>query len=90
MSQHPAVQVLTPLSGCAVAVLVTWYTSGLSYFMSVVLAPQNSMVAAVASCMVLGGFLNGVEPRFKELSNLMKGLVGEQSPVQLVAAPALC
>ncbi|KAL0020410.1 hypothetical protein WJX77_000240 [Trebouxia sp. C0004] len=59
-----------------VAVLVTWYTSGLGYLMSVVMAPQNSMVAAVAVCMIVGGFLNGVEPRYRSLSSVMKHVFG--------------
>lgn len=61
----------------AVAVLVTWYTSGLGYLMSVVMAPQNSMVAAVAVCMIVGGFLNGVEPRYRALTPIMKHVFGE-------------
>lgn len=64
--------------GPAVAVLVTWYTSGLGYLMSVTLAPQNSMVAAVAVCMIVGGFLNGVEPRYRTLTTPMKHVFGEQ------------
>lgn len=59
-----------------VAVLVTWYTSGLGYLMSVVMAPQNSMVAAVAVCMIVGGFLNGIEPRYRSLSPIMKHVFG--------------
>ncbi|KAL0037315.1 hypothetical protein WJX79_001603 [Trebouxia sp. C0005] len=59
-----------------VAVLVTWYTSGLGYLVSVVMAPQNSMVAAVAVCMIVGGFLNGVEPRYRSLSPVMKHVFG--------------
>lgn len=62
----------------AVAVLVTWYTSGLGYLMSVVMAPQNSMVAAVATCMIVGGFLNGVEPRYRALSPVMQKVIGMQ------------
>ena len=65
--------------GDAVAVLVTWYTSGLGYLMSVVMAPQNSMVAAVAVCMIVGGFLNGVEPRYRSLSPVMKHVFGESN-----------
>ena len=63
--------------GAAVAVLVTWYTSGLGYFMSVVMAPQNSMVAAVAVCMIVGGFLNGVEPKYRTLTTPMKHVFGQ-------------
>ena len=65
----------------AVAVLVTWYTSGLGYLMSVVMAPQNSMVAAVAVCMIVGGFLNGVEPKFRTLTTPMKHVFGQSSPL---------
>ena len=46
--------------------------------MSVTLAPQNSMVAAVAVCMIVGGFLNGVEPRYRTLTTPMKHVFGEQ------------
>lgn len=60
------------------AVLVTWYTSGLGYLMSVIMAPQNSMVAAVAVCMIVGGFLNGVEPRYRTLTTPMKHVFGKQ------------
>ena len=60
------------------AVSVTWYTSGLGYLMSVILAPQNSMVAAVAVCMIVGGFLNGVEPRYRTLTTPMKHVFGKQ------------
>ena len=66
------------LNGSAVAVLVTWYTSGLGYLMSVIMAPQNSMVAAVAVCMIVGGFLNGVEPRYRTLTTSMKHVFGKQ------------
>ena len=45
--------------------------------MSVVMAPQNSMVAAVAVCMIVGGFLNGVEPRYRALTPIMKHVFGE-------------
>ena len=75
----------------AVAVLVTWYTSGLGYLMSVVMAPQNSMVGAVAVCMIVGGFLNGVEPRYRTLSPVMKHVFGEAPALSLslcyLAAP---
>ena len=67
----------------AVAVLVTWYTSGLGYLMSVVMAPQNSMVAAVATCMIVGGFLNGVEPRYRALSPIMQKVIGGLSKLHL-------
>ena len=68
---------LTIVPLVAVAVLVAWYTSGLGYLMSVIMAPQNSMVAAVAACMILGGFLNGVEPKYRSLSPVMKRVIGE-------------
>ncbi len=38
------------------------------------------MVAVVALTMVIGGFLNGVEPRLRELSNFMKGVEGDVPP----------
>jgi hypothetical protein len=60
-----------------VAWLVAWYSSGLGYWASVAMAPQNSMVAAATSIMVLGGFLNGVDPRFRSLSPLMKHVIGQ-------------
>ncbi len=53
-----------------------WYCSGLGYVMSVMLEPQNSMVASVAIVLVLGGFFNGVEPRFRTLSPTMKTVFG--------------
>jgi len=59
-----------------VAWLVAWYSSGLGYLASVAMAPQNSMVAAATSIMVLGGFLNGVDPRFRSLSPFMKHVIG--------------
>ncbi len=61
---------------CAVSLGVTWYTSGLGYVMSVMLEQQNSMVASVAVCLVLGGFFNGIEPRFRTLSSFMKVVFG--------------
>lgn len=61
----------------AVAVGVVWYCSGLGYVMSVMLEPQNSMVASVAIVLVLGGFFNGVEPRFRTLTPTMKTVFGE-------------
>ena len=60
----------------AVAVAVVWYCSGLGYVMSVMLEPQNSMVASVAIVLVLGGFFNGVEPRFRTLTPTMKAVFG--------------
>ena len=65
-------------AGCcpAVAVAVVWYCSGLGYVMSVMLEPQNSMVASVAIVLVLGGFFNGVEPRFRTLTPTMKAVFG--------------
>jgi len=63
--------------GCgAVSLGVVWYTSGLGYVMSVMLEQQNSMVASVATCLVLGGFFNGIEPRFRTLSPFMKVVFG--------------
>jgi hypothetical protein len=41
------------------------------------LEPQNSMVASVAIVLVLGGFFNGVEPRFRTLTPTMKTVFGE-------------
>ena len=58
---------------------VVWYCSGLGYVMSVMLEPQNSMVASVAIVLVLGGFFNGVEPRFRTLTPTMKTVFGEPS-----------
>lgn len=59
--------------------LVAWYASGLGYWASVAMAPQNSMVAAATSIMILGGFLNGVDPRFRSLSPFMKHVIGQLS-----------
>ena len=61
----------------AVAWLVAWYASGLGYWASVAMAPQNSMVAAATSVMIMGGFLNGVDPSFRSLSPFMKHVIGE-------------
>lgn len=61
----------------AVAVGVVWYCSGLGYMMSVMLEPQNSMVASVAIVLVLGGFFNGVEPRLRTQTPFMKNVFGE-------------
>ena len=72
-----------------VAVLVTWYTSGLGYLMSVVMAPQNSMVGAVATCMIVGGFLNGVEPRYRALSPIMQKVIGMLSSLLHYTASSL-
>lgn len=58
---------------------VVWYCSGLGYVMSVMLEPQNSMVASVAIVLVLGGFFNGVEPRFRTLTPTMKTVFGAPS-----------
>ncbi len=64
-----------------VRVVTQWlcwsHSTRLGYLMSVVMAPQNSMVAAVTVCMVVGGFLNGVEPRYRSLSPVMKHVFGE-------------
>lgn len=60
---------------------MTWYTSGLGYVMSVMLEQQNSMVASVAVCLVLGGFFNGIEPRFRTLSSFMKVVFGAHHPL---------
>lgn len=60
----------------AVAWLVAWYASGLGYWASVAMAPQNSMVAAATTVMIMGGFLNGVDPRFRSLSPFMKHVIG--------------
>ena len=57
-----------------------WYCSGLGYVMSVMLEPQNSMVASVAIVLVLGGFFNGVEPRFRTLTPTMKAVFGAPHP----------
>ncbi|KAK9803611.1 hypothetical protein WJX72_004863 [[Myrmecia] bisecta] len=59
-----------------VSLLVVWYTTGLGYLLSVVMAPQNSMVAVVAVTLVFGGFLNGVEPKYRSLTQLMKHVFG--------------
>ena len=64
----------------AVAWMVAWYASGLGYWASVAMAPQNSMVAAATCIMILGGFLNGVDPRFRSLSPFMKHVIGEPAP----------
>jgi len=45
--------------------------------MSVMLEPQNSMVASVAIVLVLGGFFNGVEPRLRTQTPFMKNVFGE-------------
>ena len=58
------------------AVLVVWYASGVGYCMSVLLAPQNALTASVATIMITGGFLNGVQPRYSSLSPFMKHAVG--------------
>jgi hypothetical protein len=60
----------------AVSLGVVWYTSGLGYVMSVMLEPANSMVASVAVCLVLGGFFNGIEPRYRTLSDPVKAIFG--------------
>ena len=60
----------------AVAVLVVWYASGVGYVASILMAPQNAMTAAVATVMIMGGFLNGVQPRYVSLSPFMKRAVG--------------
>ena len=44
--------------------------------MSVMLEPQNSMVASVAIVLVLGGFFNGVEPRLRTQTPFMKNVFG--------------
>lgn len=69
--------------GSAVSLGVVWYTSGLGYVMSVMLEQQNSMVASVAVCLVLGGFFNGIEPRFRTLSSFMKAVFGAPPPLLL-------
>ena len=61
------------------AVLVVWYASGVGYVASILMAPQNAMTAAVATVMIMGGFLNGVQPRYVSLSPFMKRAVGERS-----------
>lgn len=53
--------------------------------MSVIMAPQNSMVAAVAVCMIVGGFLNGIEPAYRTLTTPMKHVFGQSTAI---AAPS--
>lgn len=62
--------------GMAVAVLVVWYTSGLAYLCSVLMAHQNAQIAAVSATVVCGGFLNGVQPRYRDLSKTMRIITG--------------
>ena len=57
--------------------------------MSVVMAPQNSMVGAVAVCMIVGGFLNGVEPRYRSLSPVMKHVFGKNDLCRAVLCCAV-
>eukprot|EP00884_Botryococcus_braunii_P009425 jgi/Botrbrau1/18484/Bobra.0072s0064.1 len=59
-----------------VAVLVVWYTSGLAYLCSILMAHQNAQIAAVSATVVCGGFLNGVQPRFRDLSKTMRVITG--------------
>lgn len=54
------------------AALVVWYGSGMGYLMSVIFPPESSLTAAVAAAMVLGGFLNGVQPRLRTLATFAK------------------
>ena len=61
------------------AVLVVWYGSGVGCLMSVLLPPQSSLTAAVAAVMVLGGFLNGVQPQLRSLTPFTKRALGESS-----------
>ena len=63
----------------AVAVLVVWYASGVGYCLSVLLAPPNALTASVAFIMLMGGFLNGVQPRYVSLSPFMKKAVGARA-----------
>ena len=60
------------------AALVVWYASGVGCLMSVLLPPQSSLTAAVAAVMVLGGFLNGVQPRLRSLAPTTKHALGGQ------------
>ena len=62
---------------------------GAGYWASVAMAPQNSMVAAATSIMVLGGFLNGVDPRFRDLSPFMKHVIGQTFHPNPVPIPHL-
>ena len=74
------------------AVLVVWYASGVGYCMSALLAPQNALTASVAAIMLLGGFLNGVQPSYVSLSPFMKHAVGEQPepPIIVPASRSWC
>jgi hypothetical protein len=63
-----------------VAMLVVWYTSGLAYLFSVLMAHQNAQIAAVSVTVVSGGFLNGVQPRYRDLSKTMRIVTGAVLP----------
>jgi hypothetical protein len=73
-----------------VRVVTQWlcwsHSTRLGYLMSVVMAPQNSMVAAVTVCMIVGGFLNGVEPRYRSLSPVMKHVFGESDSMPVLSS----
>ncbi|GAB4822174.1 hypothetical protein N2152v2_009220 [Parachlorella kessleri] len=56
--------------------LVTWYCSSLGCLMSVVLRPANALVATIVVALMLGGFLNGVNPKYREMSPTMKRVSG--------------
>jgi ABC-type phosphate/phosphonate transport system ATPase subunit len=76
---HPAlffawmyVLTLTPVpwwSYYIVLLVVGWYTSGLGYLVSLLVAPSNVMLSGLAVALLLGGVANGVAPRLWQLEN---------------------
>lgn len=57
-----------------VGVLVVWYCSSIGCLVSILVPPNNALVSAVALIIILGGFFNGVTPKYSDLSSGMQAL----------------
>ena len=68
--------------------LVSWYATGVGYWFSLAFSKDNSMIACAGILLMMGGFLNGVDPRYRTLSPFMKRVTGELSA--FVIFPTRC
>jgi hypothetical protein len=52
-----------------VLLLIGWYTSALGHLVSMLISPQNTLLAGVALGLILGGVANGIVPAVHTLSH---------------------
>ncbi|RMZ54405.1 hypothetical protein APUTEX25_001981, partial [Auxenochlorella protothecoides] len=57
-----------------IGVLVVFWCASLGCLMSIIMGNNSALVASVAILMVIGGFINGVNPVYRSLSPLLKGI----------------